>query len=74
MTRIFYRLIERERVNRLHAGVRCTVERVFGVLKQHYGMRKARYLGLARNRTCFNLMCMAHNIKRGLSIKQASCM
>jgi len=52
--------------NRLHAGVRCTVERVFGVLKLHYAMAKARYLGLGRNRTRFELMCVAHNIKRAL--------
>ena len=57
--------------NRIHSGVRCTVERVFGVLKLHYGMAKARYLGLARNRTRFELMCVAHNIKRGVSIQQA---
>ena len=54
--------------NCLHSGVRSTVERVFGVLKQHYGMGKARYLGLTRNRTRFELMCVAHNIKRGLSL------
>jgi len=59
--------------NRIHSGVRCTVERVFGVLKQHYGMAKARYLGVDRNRTRFELMCVAHNLKRGLSIQQASC-
>jgi IS5 family transposase len=59
--------------NQLHSGVRCTVERVFGVLKLHYGMGKARYMGLGRNRTRFELMCVAHNIKRGLSIQQASC-
>lgn len=59
--------------NRLHSGVRSVVERVFGVLKQHYGMGKGRYLGLARNRTRFELMCVAHNIKRGLSILQESC-
>ena len=59
--------------NRLHSGTRSTVERVFGVLKLHYGMAKARYMGLARNRTEFELMCVAHNIKRGLSIQQASC-
>jgi IS5 family transposase len=58
--------------NRLHYGVRCTVERVFGVLKQHYAMTKARYLGLGRNRTRFELMCVAHNMKRGLSI-HSSC-
>lgn len=63
---------EDKQFNRMHAGVRSTVERVFGVLKQHYGMAKARYLGLARNRTRFELMCVAHNIKRGLSIRQAS--
>ena len=45
-------LLEQDkRFNRLHCGVRRTVERVFGVLKQHYGVRKARYLGFARNRT-----------------------
>lgn len=64
---------EDKQFNRLHSGVRSTVERVFGVLKQHYGMAKARYLGVARNRTRFELMCVAHNIKRGLSIQQASC-
>jgi len=58
--------------NRIHSGVRCTVERVFGVLKQHYSMTKARYLGLDRNRTRFELMCVAHNLKRGLSVQQAS--
>lgn len=58
--------------NRHQSGVRCTVERVFGVLKQHYAMGKARYLGLGRNRTRFELMCIAHNIKRGLSIQRES--
>ena len=32
--------------NQTHAGARSAVERVFGVLKQHYAMGKARYLGL----------------------------
>ena len=63
---------EDKQFNRLHSGVRCSVERVFGVLKQHYGMAKARYLGLARNRTRFELMCVAHNIKRGVSIQHVS--
>lgn len=55
--------------NRLHSGTRCTVERVFGVLKQHYAMGKARYLGLARNRTRFELSCIAYNLKRGASLQ-----
>lgn len=37
-------------INRLNSGVRCTVERVFGVLKLHYGMGNARYLGLLPRR------------------------
>jgi transposase, IS5 family len=59
--------------NRSHLGVRSTVERVFGVLKLHYGMAKAHYLGIKHNRTRFQLMCVGHNIKRGRSIQQASC-
>jgi len=63
---------EDKRLNRQHSGTRSIVERVFGVLKQHYAMGKARYLGLARNRTRFELICIAYNLKRGLSI-QRSC-
>ena len=33
-------------------------------------MGKARYLGLGRNHTRVDLMCVAHNTKRGLSIRQ----
>ena len=55
-----------------HAGVRITVERVFGVLKLHNAIRKARYRGLGLNstRNRVELMCVADNIKRGLSIRQ----
>ncbi|MDP0589174.1 MAG: hypothetical protein QS748_08260 [Candidatus Endonucleobacter bathymodioli] len=42
-------------------------------MRLHYGMAKARYLGLSRNCTRFDIMCVAHNIKRGLSIQQESC-
>nr|VFK07195.1 MAG: Transposase DDE domain-containing protein [Candidatus Kentron sp. LPFa] len=63
---------EREH-NRRHSGVRSTVERVFGVLKQHYGMAKARYDGLIRNRTRFDLMCIAYNLKHGVSVLQGQC-
>ena len=41
--------------------------------KAWFSLAKARYLGLGRNRTRFEMMCVAHNIKRGLSIQQASC-
>jgi transposase, IS5 family len=43
--------------SRTPSGVRSTVERVFGVLKLHYGMAKARYLGIKRNRTLSTDVC-----------------
>ncbi|MCD8512315.1 MAG: IS5 family transposase [Nitrincola sp.] len=64
---------EDKRHNQLHSGVRSIVERVIGVLKLHYEMAKARYLGLERNRTRFDLMCIAHNMKRGVTIKRECC-
>lgn len=35
--------------NRIRSRIRSTVERTFGILKQHYGMGQAWYLGLIRN-------------------------
>jgi IS5 family transposase len=59
--------------NKSLSSIRSTVERVFGILKLHYGMGKARYLGKARNHARLLLMSMAYNLKRGLAI-QRSCM
>jgi IS5 family transposase len=58
--------------NQRNAGVRCTVERVFGVFKLYYGMGQSRYLGLARNAVRVGLMCFAYNLKHGINI-QRSC-
>jgi transposase, IS5 family len=61
--------------NRQWSSVRSTVERVFGVLKQHYGIGKARYLGLKRNHARFIpsgaqvLAAVAYNIKRGAAVQ-----
>ena len=55
--------------NRQWSGIRSTVERVFGILKQHYGIAKARYLGLKRNQARFMLAAMAYNIKRGVAVQ-----
>ena len=62
---------DQKKKNQGNAGVRCTVERVFGVLKLHYGMGQARYLGLARNALRFGLMCFAYNLKRGVNIHRS---
>ena len=63
---------QQKRSNRLASGTRSIVERVFGVLKLHYAMGNARYLGMARNKARFGLMCVAHNIKRGMAINRSS--
>jgi len=59
--------------NNVKSRIRSTVERVFGVLKQHHGMGQARYLGNARNRMRFNLQCVAYNIKRGVNLQKEMC-
>ena len=59
-----------EQKNQRHSGTRCTVERVFWVLKLHYGMGQTRYLGLARNSIRFGVMCLVYNLKRGANIKK----
>jgi IS5 family transposase len=55
--------------NRQWSSIRSTVERVFGILKQHYGLAKARYLGLKRNKARFMLAAVAYNIKRGVAVQ-----
>ena len=62
---------EQKKKNKENSGTRSIVERTFGVLKLHYGMGKARYLGIARNSARFALMSMAHNMKRALNIQMA---
>ena len=54
--------------NRLCSGTCSIVERIFDILKLHYGIAKAKYLGLKRNALRFGLMCIGYNMKRGLSI------
>lgn len=62
---------KQKQANRMNSGTRSIVERVFGVLKLHYGMGKARYCGLSRNHARFGLMSLAYNIKRGVSIQRS---
>jgi hypothetical protein len=56
---------QQKKRNRQHSGIRSIVERVFGVLKLHYGMGQARYPGFARNYARFGLMCIAYNLNAG---------
>lgn len=54
--------------NRVNSGACSMVEGVFGILKQYYGMRKAKCIGQVRNHVRFNLVAMAYNLKRALKI------
>ena len=60
-------LTERERKrNKLISKKRYVVERVFGTLKQHYGMARASYLGTLKVQGELLLSSLAYNLKRAL--------
>lgn len=61
---------EQKLKNKIKSRIRSIVERGFGILKLHYGMAQARYLGKAKNQMRFNVMCIAYNIKRGVSLQR----
>jgi IS5 family transposase len=50
---------EQKQQNKNWSGTRSTVERTFGILKLHYGIAKARYLGLMCNQGRFMLTAIA---------------
>lgn len=50
--------------NRYLSVIRSPVERVFGTLKRSYGFRRARYVGLIRNRNHAYLLAMAFNMRK----------
>ena len=52
------------RVNKAISRVRCSVERAFGSMKKHYGLARARYLGLAKMNMQLTLSAMAFNLKK----------
>ena len=54
--------------NQQRSRTRSTVERVFGLMKLHQGLGKARYMGLSRNKAGAMLLAMSHNIKCGMNI------
>jgi IS5 family transposase len=63
-----------ERQKRFNDAVgrrRAPVEQVFARLKCIYGWARARYLGLARNQTHLNLLCLAMNLKRWAVLRPA---
>jgi IS5 family transposase len=53
-------------------GLRAPVERTFGILKQHYRLRRTRYVGLVRTGVQITLACIAMNIKRALVLESGA--
>ena len=45
-------------------AVRCRIEKVFGTWKRSYGLRRMRWLGLAKARLQVRLTAMAYNMRR----------
>ena len=53
---------QQKQENKQRSSIRYIVERTFGLLKQHHGLGKARYLGLERNKARAQLIAMSHNL------------
>jgi IS5 family transposase len=56
--------------NKISSRTRYIVERFFYVAKLHYGLGKARYLGLKRNKRRVAIIRIAHNSKRGMFLQR----
>lgn len=55
---------QQTRRNAALSKIRCRVETVFAVLKQTYGYRRTRYLGLVRNQLQLTLLAICFNLRR----------
>ena len=51
--------------NKLISVTRSGAERPFATYKQHYGLARTRFMGLAKNTTFYGLSAIAANIRKG---------
>lgn len=51
--------------NKVIAVTRSGAERPFATYKQHYGLARTRFMGLAKNATAYGLAAIAANIRKG---------
>ena len=51
--------------------VRCRIEKVFGTWKRSYGLRRMRWLGLAKAGLQVRLTAVAYNLRRSVTILRA---
>ncbi|HEX6016426.1 MAG TPA: IS5 family transposase [Geminicoccaceae bacterium] len=52
--------------------VRCRIEKVFGTWKRSYGLRRMRWLGLAKAGQQVRLAAMAYNLRRTVTLLHAA--
>ena len=52
-------------------AVRCRIEKVFGTWKRSYGLRRMRWLGLAKAALQVRLTAMAYNLRRTMMLVRA---
>lgn len=57
-------------LNKTYGKIRGSVEKFFGTAKRSYGMRQARYLGLAKNQLHVEFIAICYNLKRALNISK----
>jgi IS5 family transposase len=65
---------DQQRDNWRWIPVRAQVERIFADWKQRRSLRRARYVGLARNTLHAWLLATAHNLRRWTVLSQAWCL
>jgi len=58
-------------INRPIHKVRCRIEKIFSTCKQHYGLRRIVYRGIAKATLQIMLTAIAYNLKRGLNLQRA---
>jgi IS5 family transposase len=51
--------------------VRCRIEKVFGTWKRSYGLRRMRWLGLAKAGLQVRLTAIAYNLRRSVTLLRA---
>ena len=56
--------LTQKQINSKISSVRCSIERVFGTLKERYGFHKTKYLGIMKTKGQFLLSAIAFNLKK----------
>ena len=65
-------LVRLEAHNAAVRQVRCRIEKVFGTWKRSYGLRRMRWLGLAKAGLQVRLAAIAYNLRRTITLLQGA--